>query len=288
MNIVENYLQSFKLIELKNKIRNFRKLQRNQLSDTELRDELYKVLTVNSHFSYEPKFRKYSEGNYFYRVRKLTTSFLGEELKSKTDFWSPPPNLITKYQRLNKPNESLLYTALDIDTAIAETKIGKGDFFTLIIYENVAELKAVCIGTAINESNTEDSLDELKRIEIDDFFAEEFSKSVGTGLEYYYKTSELIAKDFFDLPPRLVQDAWEYPSIHNRNRFNICLRPNIAEEILVYKTSMICKMQDNGFSPVAIQYDFNIKDEPFFYEFDDIFFKSLVPKFPLVFEKSPL
>src|SRR5262249_20956988 len=44
--------------------------------------------------------------------------------------------------------------------------------------------------------------------------------------------SEIIAKDYFDLPPRDIQDAWCYPSILSRQNFNVCFRPDIAKEAL--------------------------------------------------------
>ncbi len=44
-----------------------------------------------------------------------------------------------------------------------------------------------------------------------------------------------IAKDYFELPPRDVQDAWCYPSIANKSAINLCMRPDIATEKLRLK-----------------------------------------------------
>jgi len=42
-------------------------------------------------------------------------------------------------------------------------------------------------------------------------------------IEYLYRISESITKDYFDLPPDF-QDAWCYPSVAKKGHFNVCFR----------------------------------------------------------------
>ncbi|MGI1796187.1 RES domain-containing protein [Acinetobacter schindleri] len=277
---VNKYLDKIDLKELKAKIRNFRSLPRHKLSDKELMEEIYKVLEIDNHFILQPHFRTYPVGSYFYRIRKLLQPNISE-LKSVNDFWNAPQDLINSYQRLNKPKESLLYTAFDIETAIVETRLKENDFFCLMIYENIKPIKAVCIGTSFN--------DDLRLIEIEDFLAEEFCKPVGTGIEHFYRTSELIAKHFFDLPPEEIQDAWEYPSVQDRKKLNICFRPELGKKLLKLNGTLICKYGiDNTFSPLAIQDGFGEDLTPNIYHFDENLVKKIAPNFPGEYRKNPL
>lgn len=78
---------------------------------------------------------------------------------------------------------------------------------------------------------------------INNFLKDEFSRDVGAGTEYLYRISEIIAKWYFDLPPRDVQDAWEYISIKDKEKYNVCFRPEIAHELLKLEGALICKKE---------------------------------------------
>ncbi|MGG1679522.1 hypothetical protein ACIFOT_27935 [Neobacillus sp. NRS-1170] len=73
------------------------------------------------------------------------------------------------------------------------------------------------------------------------FLKDEFSRDVGIGNEYLYIVSEFIAKSFFDLPPRDIQDAWVFPSIKDKNSYNVCFRPEVARE-----GALICQKQSGS------------------------------------------
>ncbi|MGI6349352.1 MAG: hypothetical protein GX245_02250 [Eubacteriaceae bacterium] len=51
----------------------------------------------------------------------------------------------------------------------------------------------------------------------------------------------MIAKDYFDLPPRVAQDAWAYSSVRDKTKYNVCFRPDIAHDLLELNGAMICK-----------------------------------------------
>ena len=69
-----------------------------------------------------------------------------------------------------------------------------------------------------------DDVDALKIEMIQGFLQDEFTRDVGQRTEYLYRISEIIAKHYFDMPPEM-QDAWCYPSIVDKNKFNVAFRP---------------------------------------------------------------
>jgi hypothetical protein len=52
----------------------------------------------------------------------------------------------TEMGRLNDVNESVLYLAFDLETAIKETKIKYGDRFWIIVYDILEDINVVSIG----------------------------------------------------------------------------------------------------------------------------------------------
>lgn len=54
----------------------------------------------------------------------------------------------------------------------------------------------------------------------------------------------MIAKNFFDLPPRIAQDGWAYSSVKDKGKYNVYFRPEIAHEVLELSGAMICQLED--------------------------------------------
>jgi hypothetical protein len=94
---------------------------------------------------------------YFFRVRKIDgmslweeesfdlNSFELREIQSQQDVWECPARDVKFYGRLNAPNTSVLYTALEPSTAIQETIITQCDKqkippFILIAYKRICNL----------------------------------------------------------------------------------------------------------------------------------------------------
>lgn len=229
---MHEYLFNVDAHKLLNKIDRFRKLNIKKLTDLQIRKEIMNVLM----FDNKSVLLQYNDlikvEMPIYRIRKLDNSEIpNKDMKVTQDVWNPP-NEYVKRGRLNKPQESLLYTCLDIETAIEEAQISENDTFALISYNVVDEIKAIRIGNEDDYSSF--SYEEgLKLRIINGFLRDEFTRDVGKGKEYLYKVSEIIAKDYFDLPPRVVQDAWSYPSVANKPSINICFRPEVAKEKLM-------------------------------------------------------
>ncbi len=244
---IETHLKSVDILELINRIKHFRSLNIKDLSDNELFEEINKVLLWNDRFNFLILSKFYSANTNFFRVRKLSGSVIPiDNFKTVSDMWEPPSNVLKTYGRLNKPYESLLYVALEPLTAVRETHIKENDFYAVIKYKAIKDIKVVVIGDDYDYSvNGITDKHAITVHEIyNNFFKDEFSRDVGIGTEYLYRISEQIAKSYFDYPPREFQDAWAYCSVQDKTKYNVCFRPDIAHELLELQGAMICK-KDN-------------------------------------------
>ncbi|MGX4587645.1 hypothetical protein [Paenibacillus chitinolyticus] len=241
----QQYLKGIDKLELIKRIREFRKLNFRDLTESEISDGILSVLKFNGVFRYLTNMRMYPKGTKFFRVRPLKGSSIpNENLLSVSDFWNPPEKYVTKYGRLNKPGESLLYTApINPFVAINEMKLEEDIIYSVIVYESKEDIKVNCIGGEYDydELMITDREVIITNEIINDFLRDEFSRDVGVGTEYLYKISEVIAKWYFDLPPRDVQDAWAYSSVQSKESYNVCFRPDIAKEKLELKGALISK-----------------------------------------------
>lgn len=246
---IENRLKEVDLSELSNKIKMFRNLNFQCMSEDELRKEIMNVLTFNNRFIFPTNSLVYPKGTEFFRVRRLDGFKIpNKALLQESDFWNCPSKLIKKPGRLNKKGESLLYTAMEPKTALAEVNLNARDFYSLIVYKAKDNVKMNVIGGNYNYKNLE-IFDEKAILVIEtynNFLRDEFSRYVSDGSEFLYLISEIIAKDYFDLPPRSVQDAWYYPSVKNKSKYNACFRPEIAKDLLELRGAMICKKTNDS------------------------------------------
>lgn len=172
-------------------------------------------------------------GTMFYRVRAIPDHdpVHQQTMITLADCWEPPEAVVSM-GRLNKCRESLLYVApFDPSVAIEEMKIPEGNLFGLIVYQAAEEISVADIGGSISGKVSTDEDDLLKIEMVRDFMRAEYSRDVGTGTEYLYRISEVIAKDYFDLPPEW-QDGWCYPSVVDKRKFNVAFRPAKAHEKL--------------------------------------------------------
>lgn len=225
------------LHELHDKISAFRRLPINRLSREELCKEISDVLcfeTPNGQCAVlTPAGGSYPAGTRFFRVRSLEpddTKFPLRDMRIESDAWNPPTHVV-RQGRLNREGESLLYTSpINPKTAVEEMKIPDDTNFSLIVYEALADIKVASIG--ITPDHPDLDRDEMLKLRmLNDFLAHEFTRDVGIGTEFLYRTSEIIAKNYYDLPPAM-QDAWCYPSIADKPSVNVCFRPKVAHQKL--------------------------------------------------------
>ena len=230
------------------KIRKFREIDFKNISRGDLNEEISKVLRIQiplsnqSIYSMLQMFEEYQVSEQFYRVRKID---VGDPISSpscmqtESDAWNAPSK-ICRAGRLNLERESLLYTSpKNYKVALDEMGVEEKEPACIIVYEAKQNINAIDIvpcldDTFVGRIKLSDRFNEHEQDIYDsfnDFLRDEFTRIVAVGSEYLYKISEIIIKDYFDLPPQ-VQDAWKYPSIKNRKLYNVCFRPEKAREKL--------------------------------------------------------
>lgn len=280
-NATEMLLARIDPIHVMDKISRFRKLNIDGLNDEELHEEIQKTLLNNNLFVYITNLGSYNKNTVFYRVRRLRSNNISEMgFSSASDFWEPPSERVP-LGRLNKKGESLLYTCPGYpQTAIQEMHLTEGSYFALIKYIAKAEIKVNIIGGTYDyeEIGFSDKNAIIVHELYNSFLRDEFSRDVGKGTEFLYRVSEIIAKDYFDLPKE-VQDAWCYSSVQNKSNYNVCFRPEVAHRLLRLDGAMICKKhKDNSIRPEAIAIASEATGEAEFYELGTEVQKRVFPE----------
>lgn len=232
--------------EIEEKIANFQKIDLDKISDKDLDMAIADVMNIEVKGQkmqiFLPQGCIYPAGTRCYRMRIVNTHDL-DQFSNIGAYWNPPKDCISKSGRLNKVHESLLYTSLNYATTFSELKIQSNQTFALIVYEALEPIKMNIIGADKYISELSEN-DNRKYQLYNKFLREEFTKEVQTGFEHYYRVSEYIAKYYFDLPARDIQDAWMYPSVASSGEYNICFRPDIAKEVLKFVGVIIGRMID--------------------------------------------
>lgn len=222
--------------EIEEKIANFQKIELETISDKDLDTAIADVMNIDVRGQkrqiFLPQGCIYPAGTRFYRTRIVNTQDL-DQFSSIGAYWNPPKECISKPGRLNKVHESLLYTSLNYDTTFSELKIQSNQTFALIVYEALEPIKMTIIGADKDISELSENVNRKYQL-FNSFLREEFTKEVQPGFEHLYRVSEYIAKFYFDLPPRDIQDAWMYPSVASKGAYNVCFRPEVAKEVLKF------------------------------------------------------
>ena len=270
--------------EIEQKISNFQKIDLNNISDKDLDTAIAEVMNIEFEGQkmqiFLPQGCSYNVGTRFYRTRIVNTQEL-EQFSTIGAYWNPPKEYITKPGRLNKAHESLLYTSLNPATTFSELKIQSNQTIALIVYEALEPIKMNIIGaeTTIRDLNEDD----IRKYQLyNNFLREEFTKEVQPGLEYYYRVSEYIAKFYFDLPPRDVQDAWMYPSVASSGEYNVCFRPEIAKEVLKFVGVIfgrLIKLNDNTLFQSLLIGTANSENNMSFTQYNPKLMEALFPEF---------
>ena len=253
------FFEKIDLLKLTNQITRFRRLDFHKMGYNELFNEIIKALLYDGKFRYLTEIRTIQKDSKLYRVRRFTGTKLENVcIKKVQDCWNPPSEVVNEIGRLNKERESLLYTSLGNPTiAMDEMGVQDGNLCALIVYNVEEDIKVNCIGMDYEQMGIKDDKVILVNEIYKNFLSDEFSREVGKGTEHLYRISEIIAKGYFDLPPRIVQDAWGYPSVKNKQSLNICFRPEIAREVLKLEAVLIVKRKIDAFYPLIFANKFD-------------------------------
>ncbi|TWG90332.1 hypothetical protein L598_000700000890 [Mesorhizobium sp. J18] len=223
--------------ELMQRVRDFRRSEHRTLNDEQLTQEILKVMSVNSSDGSQRAFLKihvteFPTGTLFFRARRAEDSSIPPQTGTTIrDSEAPDGSLVRRPGRLHKIGESVLYTAIhDPHITLSECRIPVGSHAVIFAYKARRSIKAPIIGATEHGSEFTDE-EKLKLNIINDFLHDEFAREVEVGLEHLYRSSEIIAKWWFDGPPEL-QDCWVYSSTKNRQSLNAAFRPMKAHECL--------------------------------------------------------
>jgi len=171
----------------------------------------------------------YEPGLKLYRGRVCN-----EKPNNIKDMTYPPAKLITKYQRVNRPGQSIFYCCAGRRVPFFECFVKTGDKFILSQWKTVSRLFVNNIGYSNDNimGLQPKSSDELKEanILIRNFIDEEFTKIVSEGKEYLYKISIALAEKHFSDD---IFNGLLYPSIAIKGRSdNLALKPQYVDKNL--------------------------------------------------------
>ena len=132
------------------------------------------------------RIRKFSQEDY--KISKSATTITFPSMCKTSDAWARPAGQITNYGRLNRPQQSTLYLALQVTNAIYETHCEINECFFLLVYKSKKPMRISQIQT--NEYNEAfDELENAKLSILHQFLLTEFTRWVEPGREYLYKIS---------------------------------------------------------------------------------------------------
>jgi len=216
---------------LDQKIDKLKNLDLQTVSDDDLRSAIIDVVSFETSTGVKitsmiSSFRKI-KNKYLFRVRDCNGNCM-QTMETESDAWNPPPNIVNiRRGRVNKENESLLYVAESVETAIKEMKIPENECFWLITYTIQSDINVINIGDEPQHTN---EYSEIHK-KIADFLRKEFTRTVEKGKEYEYRISQMIASFFY--PYNIHNyDGWSYPSVAHNGENSLCLNPAIAKEKL--------------------------------------------------------
>jgi RES domain. len=193
---------------------------------------------------------------YLFRVRKINKgvyydlsdlnaviaeTFDFEEIQTLDDIWERPAAQVINYQRLSKPNNSVLYTSLMTSTALLETNIReKQDLFFLIVYKSKRNIvyNDCCSFVYYNDLTENEN---MKRYIIFQFLRNEFTRVLPDtyNSENQYCSAESISRKFFISAD---VDGIQYPSTRGLGHRNFAFWSSSARSCLEFVGIRCCSM----------------------------------------------
>ena len=234
---MENLLNTIDTLQLLKKIEEFKKIDLKNTSMEEI--SLKSLETLSCMIVSECIFKRNEK---LFRVRKLTDDS-NNQIKTFNDIWHPPESKIKNFGRVNLKGEPILYCSTDSETPLYECNINEKDSYALIQY-SIKENNEL-IGYLVGNKEEPEGLNQIGKINnriINDFIISEFTKPVGEGTEFLYKVSNVIAKNFMDMP---FADAYVFPSIANYKKgWNVAIKPKSALQKIKFDCVCICNLKE--------------------------------------------
>lgn len=160
-------------------------------------------------------------------------------IQSDSDVWEPPAHVVFSPGRLNRVNESLLYTCLGVPMAAAhEIRLRAGERFALAKFVTTQPTKLVSIGLPFPTNGPPiDNADSL----INEFMGRQFTRITNDRTDDVYHISNLVAKFNYNLPLE-VQDGWLYFSAQCAGALNATFKLEPAHSKLELQGIAICSL----------------------------------------------
>lgn len=222
---IESLYQTISEEEIDKKISHFKALDFKNMSYDEIREEIFRVISIKNQSSLDIWVIQSEKNISLYRVRKRNIDTANISIQ---DLWEPPAEK-AKMNRLNKSWEPLLYVSIYPWTASDELWIGSGEEFTLIEYQVSEPLQLIRIWL---EKDNNFSVETKRKIStINTFIRKLFSRKVSAGDEHLYQITESIITDYSSISPEFF-NWWIYESIKIPWEYNIALKPEDAHKKL--------------------------------------------------------
>lgn len=240
---IRRHLKGVTVDEIQERVDAFLGRSTASMTDTEIRAAY--DLIVHPGTSQSMSFTKsrvtVREGTNFYRGRKLLNPT--DELKTTADVWAPRPEWVRNPGRLNSAGEPILYTSSeDPTTVIHECRIRVEDTFAISRFEAKNTFDSTLVGEdALPPGLTADEISKMEIIQR--FLSQAFSANVKDTDPDPYRTSRLIALDYFDLPPQLFK-GWAFRSVVDPGGigWNFSFRPEVGRKSLRYKETHVYRL----------------------------------------------
>lgn len=221
------YLQQLK--EKEDFIKQFTNCNFKTISDDEIRSNLIKILSYdNGNGAYFMPMNVPIHGiptnSLLFRIRTIDSS-----IKCEDDLWYPPSKHISKRGRLNDINESILYAAEDIGTALGEMRIKVGQEFYLLFYKVINNIGLIDISPCKGISSQYKEIEEI----VSTFLVNEFSTFVSDNENERYRVSNMIGKFFYSYQLHGL-DGWIYPSAVRCGKKSIAIDVKKSKEKLEF------------------------------------------------------
>jgi RES domain len=163
-----------------------------------------------------------------YRVRPVEHPGLFRNLK---ELWSPPPDCVKKYGRVNGPGKPIFYAAENPNTALKETTPNGQVSLCLELEFKDPESKPCHYVVGAHEEfhrrGVKTKCDNDPHVE--DFLVEEFRKETVVGNRSSYEFSSLVSEVFFESSDL---DGLIYPSVQFGFKWlNIAFRPESVNKL---------------------------------------------------------
>lgn len=211
--------------ELKRKIKLFN-TQYSTLRHDTIYTSLKDTLLIDTPFLRSSAFcaqsRTLLPGAILWRSRKVDTF---EETLDLSRFWAPQPEDVSKYGRMNRPSQSVLYTAEHLRTTLAEIGLEKDGKCRMIAYRVKSPVKFIGVNRDFDKQLSAPATKKLNII----------TRFIQRSLLAKGEAAYLFSSEFVNEFMNIETDGWFYPSVARRGGTNYCIHPHAADKLELLK-----------------------------------------------------